>query len=91
MQVIGLGIRMRQLRIDCWLKKRFASHLKEANEVLIIASMIRNFDDFGKVGQIFSLGIRVCKKTEPSARLRERATYIAYQYSPRSAGHPIRS
>jgi hypothetical protein len=75
MQAIGLGIHMRQLRIDSRFPKRFASHFKEANEVVMFASMTRDFDDFSKVGRIFSLDIRVCKKGEVSSRLRERATY----------------
>jgi hypothetical protein len=43
----------------------------------MFASMIGYFNDFGKVDWIFSLDIRVCKKSEVSSRLRERATLIA--------------
>ena len=55
MQAIGLGIRTHQLRIDSRFLKRFARRMKEANEVVVFASMIRDFDDFGRVGWIFGL------------------------------------
>jgi hypothetical protein len=57
MQAIGLGIRMRQLRIDSRFPKRFASYFREANEVVMFASVIGYFNDFGKVDWIFSLDI----------------------------------
>jgi hypothetical protein len=76
MQRVGLGIRIRQLRIDSRFSKRFASHLKEANKVVVFASMVRYFDDFGKVGRIFSLDVRVCKKSEVSSTLKERVKIL---------------
>ena len=62
MQVIGLGICICQLHIDSQLTKRFGSHSNKANKVVMFSSTIQDFDDFGKVGQIFSLDAWVCQK-----------------------------
>jgi hypothetical protein len=48
MQMIGLGIRVCQLRINFRLAKGFASHLEATNEDIMLASMTRNFDDLAK-------------------------------------------
>lgn len=64
MQTISLGISVCQFRIDFRLPKRFTSHLKEANEVVMLAGMTGYFDDFSEVGWIFSLDIGFCKKCE---------------------------
>ena len=76
LQAIGLGIRIRQLRIDPRFPKRLASHLKEANKVVMLPGMIRYFNDFGEVGRIFSLDVRVCKKSEVSSTLKERVKIL---------------
>src|SRR6202044_1490569 len=75
-QAIGLGIRICQLRIDSRLTKRFASHLKEANKVVMLSSTIRDFDDFGEVGRIFSLDVRVCQRKESEFKIKRKSEIL---------------
>lgn len=40
MKTVGLGISIRQLRIDLRFTERFASHLEEANQVIVLAGAV---------------------------------------------------
>src|ERR1700733_9171777 len=62
--------------IDSRLTKRFASHLKEADKVVMLSSAIRDFDDFGKVGRIFSLDVRVCQRKESEFKIKRKSEIL---------------
>lgn len=58
-QAISLSIRVRQLGIDLRFAERLASHLEVTDEIVLLASTVSNLDDFGIVGRILSLDVRV--------------------------------
>lgn len=59
MESVGFGIGVRQLCVDLGLAEGFAGHLQESNEVVLLPSAARYFDDFDKVGRVFGLNVRV--------------------------------
>ena len=61
MQPIRLGVGIRELSVDLGLPKRLARHLKVADEVVVLASMVRDLNDLDEVGGIVCLDIRLYK------------------------------
>jgi len=58
-EAVGLGVRVRKLGIDPRLAERLAGHLKVADEIVMFAGMVRDLDDFGEVGRILRLDVRI--------------------------------
>jgi len=56
-QTVSLGICVRQLRVNLGLPKRFTGHLKEANKVIMFASMTGYLNNFAEVRWILSFDI----------------------------------
>lgn len=58
-QAIGLCVSIGKLRIDLGLAKRLAGHLEVADQIVVLASPVGEFDDFKEVAGVFSLDIGI--------------------------------
>lgn len=58
-QAIGLGVSIGKLCIDLGLAKRLASHLEVANQIVMLASPVGEFDDFKEVAGVFGLDVGI--------------------------------
>ena len=59
-KTVRLRVRVRELGIDLGLADVLPRHLEVANEVVVLACVIRNLDDLGEVRGILGLDIRIC-------------------------------
>lgn len=61
-QAIRLGVCVRKLGIDLGLAEVFTGHLKEADEIVVLAGAVCNLDELGVVGGILRLDVGVYDK-----------------------------
>ena len=57
MKKVGLSICIREFCVDLRFAECLASHLEEANKIIMLSSVIRDFDDLSEIGGILSLDI----------------------------------
>ena len=60
MQTVGLCVGVGELGVNLRLTERLTSHLEVANEVVVLACVIRDLDDLSEVRRILGLDIRIC-------------------------------
>jgi hypothetical protein len=58
-QSVGLCVSVGELGVHLWLPQGLASHLQEADKVVVLAGVVGDFDNFNEVRGIFSLDIRI--------------------------------
>ena len=58
-EAVGLHICIRQLSVDLRLTESLAGHLEEADKIVVLASMVRDLNDFREVRWILCLDVRI--------------------------------
>lgn len=62
MQTVRLGVGIGELSVDLRFADRLASHLKEADEVVMFASVVADLDELSEVGRILGLDVGIWKR-----------------------------